>query len=78
MSKSEKLAELATLEVEEQQIAYDRDRLSAAHKAVRADIDRLKAQIQIDEMPEADKAALLQLIKTAGIESGEQFGEIGA
>lgn len=82
--KAEKSLEemsLAELEALAAQLADDYRQLGQARRKVAAALGARQseraARDRLAAMPEAERAALAQLLKADGIESGEQFGKPG-
>ena len=84
MSMSEVYADTSIEELEalEAEVALQRQQLGEQHKVVRAALDRKYAVVAAREklmaLPEAERAALVQLIAAEGIPSAEAHGTPGA
>lgn len=72
------LAELSIEELEERLRSTNaaRDNLSTLAKSIARHIEIKRAKEKIEQMPEAEKAALLQVLSAQGVPSGEQFGKV--
>lgn len=53
-----------------------RDNLSATAKTIMREIESRRAQERVAQMPEAERAALLQAVQAQGVPSGEAFGKV--
>lgn len=53
-----------------------RDSLSQLAKSISRHIEIKRAEQKIQEMPEAERAALLQTLQAQGVSSGEEFGKV--
>lgn len=63
------------LNEEETRIASERERLSAAHKAARFEIDKRAALAKYADLPKAERAALEQMISAKSLVSAERVSD---
>ena len=68
------------LEAELSWLNAQRDEVGRQAKGVAARLDAARAKdaalVKISQMPDAEKAALLQALQPQGVPSGEEFGKV--